>query len=1033
MKLIIAQLSDIHIYGPDDIIHLRSDQIAKAILATNPSAEGCLLAYSGDIAYSGLQEQYEIASKLLDSIKSDLSRRRPGIQVEEAFVPGNHDCVLPEPNKKREVLIEGILREPVVSPNDDLSLVNDCLNVQDNFFQFLGIRQNADQLQGTDRLFYARRIIFGNHSILVRCFNTAWLSQRNEHPGKLLAPVWIEASITTNQSLTLTIFHHPYGWLEPNNARKFRKDIEQTSDLVLTGHEHLSDQFHKQTISGETINYFDGAVLQEPGTSDSGFNVMVVDLATMMQKEVFYSWSDDSYAVTQTTDEHTLQRNKSIGPRQFEYTSEFSKFVSDPGAAFSHPQKSELKLRDLFVYPDLRDTSHAKGKTVRPAIKMLRNHDFLAYVHKHNRILILGRERSGKSSLIKMLHADLHAGGLVPLRMTGEAFKHQEHTNVFRAIDRAVAEQYGADMVERYRQLEPSCRIILIDDFQRCRLNNRGIQAVLDVVNAFFARTVIVGSEAMQYAEMVSSSAEQSPLLSFRHCWISEFGHRLRGKLIERWLTLGREFDADELELARKVKETEHLVDTLLGKNILPSYPIFVLTILQSCEANSQHNTALGSFGYHYEALITGALSQVPANITLDTLYTYLSLLAYAMLNAKRKYLHEEEVTEITDKYRRTHKMKFGSGEVLSILTEARIFSQGADEKYRFNYKYIYYYFAAKYIQSNLYASAHKDELRGLIDYMTDKLYVEDYANIIIFLMYLTKDEETITLILDKSGRLYEHERPFDYDTDFAFLSKLTGDDLPLLIEDGKAKEHQDQRRARMDEAQSTTLPETMEDDDIEAEEQLELDDWLRLNVALKNLQILGQILRNFPGALDGEQKLRIATETYMLGLRLLTSVIRPIRNRLEVMRTGYAEMLRERLGIKDQKELAVRADDLLSDLVLMASYGLIKRVSQAVGSEHLSEIFKEIPDASVPVAIGLMDVSIKLDHFSKFPEIEVLHVLKLVEHKYPPRQLLRQMVRDFFYLYPENMRIRQSVCTKLGIGYNQPQMLGKKDKKLLQ
>ena len=1031
MKILIAQLSDIHVEGEAPVCQ-RADLIAQAILGADPTAMGCLLAYTGDIAFGGQAPQYAVASALLDGIRSSLSRLRGGIQVKEAFVPGNHDCLLPEKNRKRTVLIEDVLKEPITSPASDFSSVEDCLTVQDDFYRFLAERQGGEPLAGTARLYSDHEFLFGGFPVLVRCFNTAWLSQRHEHPGKLLAPVWIDPPVTTHHSLVVTLFHHPYGWLEPNNAKRFRKQVDGFSDIILTGHEHVPDQYQKQTLSGESVSYLEGAVLQERGSSESGFNVVLVDLSGMTQKEFFFSWSGEAYRGRATSQERPLQRNKLVGPRQFDYTPEFSKYVSDPGAAFSHPQKSEIKLRDLFVYPDLTDTSNTKGKAVKASVRVVRSHEFLDYIRKHDHILVLGRERAGKSSLVKMLHADLHAAGSVPLRVSGEAFRNQDEASVFRAVDKAVAEQYGPDMVERYRQLDPASRVLLVDDFQRCRLNKKGLAVLLDLLNAFFVKTVVIGSEALQYAEIATPGTDQSPLLSFRHCWIREFGHRLRGRLIERWLTLGSEFLTDDLDVARKVKETEHLVDTLLGKNILPSYPIFILSILQSCEANSQHNTALGSFGYHYEALITGALSQIPANITLDTLYTYLSHLAYAMLNAKRKYLHEEEVAEITDRYRQTHRMKFGSTEVLSILSVTRIFGQGADEKYRFNYKYIYYYFAAKYIQTNLYASVHRDELRALIDHMTDKLYVEDYANIIIFLMYLTKDEETINLILKKSRALYENERPFDYDADFAFLDKLGGNDLPLLIENGRAQEHQDQRRARMDEAQPDPLPDSMEDDDIEAEERRELDDWLRINVALKNLQILGQILRNFPGALEGEQKLQIATATYMLGLRLLQSVIRPMRNRLEDMRTGYAEMIRERLGIKDQKELAVRADDLLSNLVLMASYGVLRRVSQAVGSEHLSETFKEVTDDSVPIAIGLMDVSIKLDHYSKFPEREILQVLKKVEQKYPPRQLLRQMVHDFFYLYPENMRLRQSICTKLGISYNQPQMIGSRDKKLL-
>src|SRR5262249_35988902 len=54
-----------------------------------------------------------------------------------------------------------------------------------------------------------------------------------------------------------------------------------------------------------------------------------------------------------------------------------------------------------------------------------------------------------------------------------------------------------------------------------------------------------------------------------------------------------------------------------------------------------------------------------------------------------------------------------------------------------------------------------------------------------------------------------------------------------------------------------------------------ELSDAEKFHIAYKHLELLGQVLRNFPGSLPGPEKLAILESTYLLGLRLLTVLFR--------------------------------------------------------------------------------------------------------------------------------------------------------------
>ena len=70
----------------------------------------------------------------------------------------------------------------------------------------------------------------------------------------------------------------------------------------------------------------------------------------------------------------------------------------------------------------------------------------------------------------------------------------------------------------------------------------------------------------------------------------------------------------------------------LLGKNVLPHYPVTIITLLQLLEAGEAANTANGSYGYLYEVLIKTALAAGPSGAKdVDLQLTYMSGIAYSM------------------------------------------------------------------------------------------------------------------------------------------------------------------------------------------------------------------------------------------------------------------------------------------------------------------------------------------------------------------------------------------------------------------
>ena len=68
MSLSVIHLSDIHIKNKNDLILKRIDQLKSACTSSLPSNGTVVIVITGDIAFSGKKDQYELAKAMLDEI-----------------------------------------------------------------------------------------------------------------------------------------------------------------------------------------------------------------------------------------------------------------------------------------------------------------------------------------------------------------------------------------------------------------------------------------------------------------------------------------------------------------------------------------------------------------------------------------------------------------------------------------------------------------------------------------------------------------------------------------------------------------------------------------------------------------------------------------------------------------------------------------------------------------------------------------------------------------------------------------------------
>lgn len=138
----------------------------------------------------------------------------------------------------------------------------------------------------------------------------------------------------------------------------------------------------------------------------------------------------------------------------------------------------------------------------------------------------------------------------------------------------------------------------------------------------------------------------------------------------------GREHIISKVDLDHEVSGHEQLITTLLGRNLLPSHPLIILTVLQAWESTQTHDIASGSYGYLYEMLILQALSRVGFRAPeIDVSMTFLARVAHRMFVDDRDDLTDATLRQLSIEYFEYYRTRLPD-DLFDKLNTARILTQ---------------------------------------------------------------------------------------------------------------------------------------------------------------------------------------------------------------------------------------------------------------------------------------------------------------------------------------------------------------------
>jgi len=1001
MKTLLIHLSDIHLDSRSQHLLARADKIIEASFSAIEVHDDVHIVATGDLINRGDVTGFDMAEEFITSLADKVEKKR-GIRPSIILCPGNHDC-----DFSGDQSIRNLLLKSASTPDATEEVISKIGSVLERY------RETESKLSpGLIRLNGWHSSV-STATVRYVILNSALTSSVSEKEGQLFMPLpESDGGDLKEGQRTVYLMHHPYNWLQQDNARQLAQYAASHSDLFLMGHEHVAWAIEtKELYDGSAITYFKAHVLNDTANSEnSAFQTITLDTDEGFFARSF-KWSNGRFELLEErTSKEFHPWPSQDGSRKLSFLADYYRELSSVGANFTHRRKSQLTLPDIFVWPSLRRAAATNGaQNGAPELHQVHSEDLLtSHEDFSDLIVIRGAEQSGKTALSKMLASGFARKGIHPLLLAANNVSSWREKSLNDRLDSAISSAYGKNSRDDYRQLSASRKVLIIDDFDLSQVT-KGYFEGLRALRAHFGRVILFldsypGLEVALSEFLLDEAFVDSEIFD-----ILDAGPGCRLSLIERWIGIGSP-DPDREEQKVMAARLSKVVDETLGRNLIPTYPVFILIVLQRAELAQDLDTVVksGSQGFLYESLIIQALSTKVKAASVVTCLSYLSQFARELM------IHGSDAMPQADfeKFHVGHCSRYALNVPIARLQDQLVDAgilEDAVGLVSFKYPFHGYYFTARalsQIESWLI-------LEPEVDRLVSSIHTERNANILLFLAHIKRNVHIAEKLISRAQDMFASHSQADIFGSHDLIDRFDSTTVRAILREGTREEQLAENQKDLLAAETSQHELTAV---AEARLKEKLNDALSMNAAFKTLQVLGQILRNHAGEIERTEKLRIASTCSELGLKVLDFMLSTVAaHGHELLEFRAAQIRSDRPKI-NADELSDEMEKYLPNFASTLCMGTMIKIANAIGAEDLAPILDESLKGT-PTNRFLRLVT-QLEHFSEFPRKQLtdFHEDELIKAGFLPNNVLRRFIVRRLYLFPAREELKRDVLEKFKI-----------------
>ena len=640
-----------------------------------------------------------------------------------------------------------------------------------------------------------------------------------------------------------------------------------------------------------------------------------------------------------------------------------------------------VKLQDIFIFPTLIYHVPSSNEEKLRTRKIKDEKELLEKKY----VLIHGEEKSGKTALGRFIFLSLANNPSTPvLYINLEEISQKPIARVFYD---EYCKQFSGDYSLWKKQEE---KTLILDNLS----SKSRILDIIEYAKIHFGKVIITASTDI-YA---SFFYDEERLSKFREMQIATLSYQQQETLIRKTLTLS---NRNEPVPDGRVDQVEKDVNSIITfKKIVPRYPFFVLSILQTYEGFIPDDLSITSYGHCYQVLILTNFRDAGishSDKSINTCFNFLEKLAFRIF----EHAKLQNQTEFDyDVFVKQYSQKFIIPD--AILNRLRKEDYGIINKDgSFKQSYMYYFFLGRYLSRR---DEKKDEL---IKEMCEHSYVASNYLTLLFIIHHTNDNEIIEDILLETMLTLDTFSPATLNQSETDIFQEIVAKLPnKILSDHSAEEIR--RKERELREISDNLSATEDELQVETDEN-PVNDIYRI---LKNNEIMRQILRNRYGTLEKMRIQEIIETITESGLRLVK--IGLVDKNWITNTAHYLQRKHPNLSFDKTKKVL----QFISFIWTMIN---IRKIVSSINVPEIKEVVNEVVQKAGTPAYDL------IGYFNRLYSGEEL----TISIKQELEALLKQHDDDIFFhrvlsletqyyinTHRSDRVIEQSICSLLGIDY---------------
>ncbi len=646
-----------------------------------------------------------------------------------------------------------------------------------------------------------------------------------------------------------------------------------------------------------------------------------------------------------------------------------------------------VKLQDIFVFPTL--SYYPPQAQVGPLREITIDNQTELLTQKY--ALIHGQEMSGKTALGRSLFLSLVKESPTQVLHIDLAEIPKKHSR--KIFEDAYYREFSGDYTIWEQQ---KGKILILDNLTRSPNSIDLIESAKD----YFDKVFITLSSNVFY----SYFRDESRLADFQEVKIKHLSHQQQEKLIRKRLILS---DRSQPVTDGFVDQLENHVNSIItSQKIVPRYPFFVLSILQTNEGFMPDDLSITSYGHCYHALIVANLIKagisakdyITRDNKIDACFNFAEKLAFKIYQkTKLKTWDKSDFEEFLKEYNENYVVVLES--ILNRLIDRDygiINNEGS-----FKTTYMYYFFLGRFL------SKESAENRDIIEQMCEQSHVSSNYLTLLFIIHHTSNNQIIDDILLRTMCTLDDLKPASLNQDETDNFNKIVKALPKNVLSPRKSVEEKRKKERVMRDLNDDLVET-EDVSKETIDENPVNDIYRI---LKNNEIMGQILRNKYGSLEKKKIGEIIETVGDSGLRLVKLLLFD-----EHWINAEANFLREKFSDHDIEEIK----KFLQFFSFLWTIGNIGHIVSCINVPEIQDIVNQVVLQKSTPAYDLIGYFNHLDSVEELTDgvkQELGTLLKKHDEHFLQRVLSLE-TQHYMNTHRSKAQIEQSVCSLLNLNY---------------